>query len=532
MLRLLIISILGIFLSTIFQTFAQTNYNNWAKLYEEPRSDVLHYLLPLPDGDMILGGWTNADVTFGENILLMRINQNGDILWQSSIGGSELDYAQVLARCIDYNIIVGGHTRSFGAGSTDIFLLKVDQNGNIIWQKAYGTFDDNAIATLIPTDDGGFIVGGWSYLGAGKSHDALIFKTDSKGNIIWQKHYGTENYEGIRDIIKSTDGNYIFVGLTSSEQTQFDILVAKIDTNGNIIWKKSIAGPRYENPVNIVNNNGTYLIIGTSDSFSPDSSKDIFVIAMDNDGNFLWGLNYPDNFETSLISSCKLEPNKILTIGNAHPKTSWISDMLVAIFNYDGEFINGKLFGGIDNELGYAITPYRINSILAGGYSYSFSNGNSDILLISTDESLSLPPGEVQTRDFILTSKPFNIHPNIKNPDITVDTSSILIISEVEFTTSNPNLTSRNLNFISSVETCEKSRKITVRTTSNGIYIDLSSELPPRATIKISNLLGQEILNVSFTNQRHICVSTSNFNPGIYFIYIDEYNFGIPFLVY
>ncbi|MFN3781261.1 MAG: hypothetical protein ACK4SO_03690, partial [Candidatus Kapaibacteriota bacterium] len=336
--RLFIISILEILLFTNFLVLSQTNLNNWAKLYEEPRSDVLHCLLPLPNGDMILGGWTNADVAFGENILLIRINQDANILWQYSYGGSELDYAQVLARCIDNNIIVGGHTRSFGAGSTDIVLLKVDQNGNILWQKAYGTYDDNAIASLMPTDDGGFIAGGWSYLGAGRSHDAVIFKTDSDGNIIWQKHYGTENYEGIKDIIKSNDGNYIFLGLTSSEQTQFDILIAKIDSNGNIIWKKSIAGPRYENPISIVNNNGSYYIVGSSDSFSSDSSKDIFLIALDNDGNFLWGLNYPDDFETYLVSSCKLEPNKIVTIGSALPKNSQINDMLVAIFDFEGEY--------------------------------------------------------------------------------------------------------------------------------------------------------------------------------------------------
>lgn len=132
----IIISSILIFIFANIQIFCQTNFNNWAKLYEEPRSDVLHYLLPLFNGDMILAGWTNAEVTLGENILIIRINQWGDILWQYSLGGSELDYAQVLARCIDNNIIVGGHTRSFGIGSTDIVLLKIDQDGHIIWQKA------------------------------------------------------------------------------------------------------------------------------------------------------------------------------------------------------------------------------------------------------------------------------------------------------------------------------------------------------------------------------------------------------------
>lgn len=532
MYKLVLFSLFSILNLTLFKTFAQVNNLHWAKLYEEPRSDVLHCLLPLSNNDILFAGWTNADSSLGENLLLVRLNQNGDIIWQYSYGGPELDYAQVISNCSDNNILVGGHTHSFGAGSTDILLLKFDLEGNILWQKAYGTYDDNAIASLLPTDDGGFLVGGWSYLGAGKSHDAVAFKTDSEGNVIWQKHYGSVNYEGIKDIIKTKDGNYIFLGLTSSELSQFDILVVKIDANGNIIWKKTISGPRNENPVNIIDNDDKYLIIGTSDSFASDDSKDIFIIALDDDGNFLWGLNYPDNFETTLVSASKFGTNKILAIGNSHPKNIWQSDMLVAIFNLDGEFINGKLYGGTDNELGFALTPFETNSFLAGGYSYSFSNGNSDVLLISTDEALLLPPGEVLMNDFTLSGNPINIYPTIQIAEISTDTNSILTVSNVDFTKTNPNLISRNLNVVSSVDIFDERKKITYQTTQNYIIINLPLGSPTNVTIKILNILGQEISSSSFTNSQQICLSTKNFKPGFYYALLKEHNLGIPIIVY
>lgn len=524
-LSMLILTILGV------SSYSQMNERYWAKLYEETQSDVLHCLLPLPNGDILIGGWTNALQSQGENLLLVRINENGNIVWQKSYGEYELDYAQVMARTTNNQIVVGGHTRSFGAGSSEILLLKVNEDGDILFQKTYGTYDDDAIASVMQTDDGGFLVGGWSYIGKGRSHEALVFKTNSNGELIWHKYYGTQNYEGVRDITKTNDGNYIFVGLTSSEETQFDIWVVKFDPAGNIIWQKAFAGQGNENPVNILNFDGTYIIVGTSDSFG-DGSKDIILLAINNNGELLWAYNYPDDFETTIMNAIKYKQGKILVIGSARKKNLWNNDILLGIFNSNGQFENGKLFSGVSDELGFAAIDYK-NSIIAGGYSYSFSNGNSDIILIRTDDQLSLPDGEVKLYDYGLTAAPNNINFQEIITVATNDTTS-LTVTEANFQVSNPNLTMRNLNVTSSVGVSDLDKDFELLPLENQFLIlKVNNNLHNLTNIKILNILGEEVLSFDFnSNQQQMLIPINLLSNGFYTLKLEGINKYYPFVKY
>jgi len=508
---------------------AQESKNLWAKLYEEQLSDVLHSLITLPNGDIVIGGWTNAEQSQGENILLMRLDPNGNIIWQYSIGKNELDYVQIINLTQDNNIIVGGHTRSFGAGSYDIVLMKVDLDGKILWQKTYGTYDDNAIANVLPLEDGGFLVGGWSYLGSGRAHDALIFKTDADGNLLWQKHYGTKNYEVVKDLIEANDGNYILLGVLYSDETQFDIWVVKLDPNGEIIWQKSFGGNGNENPVKIINSDGSYLIFGTSDSFSTDG-KDIFILSINENGEVNWAKTYPDQMETNLISATTYDKDRYLAVGSSGPKSGQNNDLLIAIFNSNGDFLKGKLFGGDNNELGYSIVEYENNLILAGGYSYSFSsNGNSDILLLLTDENLTLPPGDVKVNDFNLSGSPTSINFEEVTTVASEDTTS-LVVTDTDFDVSDPHLVMRNLNVVSSVEVPKEQNQIEfLNIEGDKLLVRFKALLSSPVQVRISNLLGQEVYTTTIEPyEKQIVLQFSSLPQGFYLVSFDGASLCIP----
>lgn len=521
------------FLLTVLtaQSKSQPNEKHWAKLYEEPKSDVLHHLLPLNNGDLIIAGWTNAEVSKGENLLLMKISEAGEIIWQYSYGEADLDYAQILTLSSDNQIVVGGNTRSFGVGSTEILLLKISPEGQILWQKAYGTYDDNSITSIVAAGDGGFIVGGWSYLGRERRHDAVVFKTDSEGNILWSRHYGTENYEGVRDIVKIDDGNFIFVGLTSTDSTQYDIWLVKINQYGEIIWQKSFVGIGNESPINIHNFNGNYLIVGTSDSFG-DGTKDIIMLAINENGDLVWAYNYPDSFETYITNSAKFKQNKILTVGSASKKNPWNNEFLLAIFNTDGELENGKLFGGTQDELGYAVADLD-GSIVAGGYSYSFSNGNSDIILIKTNDEFYLPDGLLKPNEYSLSGNPVNINLQEVTTTATIDTTS-LVTTNTNFQVSNPNLVMRNLNTISSTEIFEDENNFTIVFGNNqNIIIRPCNQLSKICTIEILNILGQCIQTIELnSNIQDINIPINTLPIGFYILRIVGSNKAIPFTKY
>ncbi|MGC8748873.1 MAG: hypothetical protein ACP5RR_08370 [Candidatus Kapaibacteriota bacterium] len=513
--------------------FCQLDNNKWAKLYYEGKSDDLHTFHILPNNDIILAGWTNANLNLNEDIILLRIDETGNIIWQYSYGAFELDYAQTMAPTLDSNIIVGCQTRSFGAGSTDILLLKVDLEGRILWQKAYGTYDDNAIASVIPTPDGGYLVGGWSYLGTGRSHDATIFKTDRDGNLLWSKHYGTKNYEGIKDMIPTYDGNYIFVAMTSSEETQFDIWLVKIDTLGNIIWEKSYGGNGNDIPSTILNFDGFYYIIGYSNSFSSDGKNDMFLLVVDDFGNIQWAYNYPNAYSTTIINASPFANDKILATGSAIAQSSDNSDLLISILKKNGLFEKGMLFVGNDSELGFCIKQYTTNSILAGGYSYSFSNDNSDIILIRTDSSLSIPDGEMQTKNYLLDAEPHPINFQTLATSAIIDTTR-LTVTDALLQRTPLNFEMRNLNISTSQihNTIQNDYDIKLNA-NNQIILKLNKLNYKKLNARILNLLGQEVVTFSTENSSSQYVfQTTDLGIGFYLFEVKELNLVFPFIRY
>jgi hypothetical protein len=130
---------------------------------------------------------------------------------------------------------VAGRTYSFGAGSYDIFLIKTDANGNIIWAKTYGGGGNDWAYSVQQTSDGGYIVAGWTWsFGAGYD-DIFLIKTDANGNIIWAKTYGGTNYDDAFSVQQTSDGGYIVAGGTESFGAgRSDIFLIKTDANGNI----------------------------------------------------------------------------------------------------------------------------------------------------------------------------------------------------------------------------------------------------------------------------------------------------------
>jgi hypothetical protein len=130
---------------------------------------------------------------------------------------------------------VAGYTYSFGAGSRDLFLIKTDVNGNIIWAKTYGGTSDDYATSVQQTSDGGYIVAGETQSFGAGYRDILLIKTDANGNIIWAKTYGGTDWDKALSVRQTSDGGYIVAGYTYSFGAgSRDLFLIKTDVNGNI----------------------------------------------------------------------------------------------------------------------------------------------------------------------------------------------------------------------------------------------------------------------------------------------------------
>ena len=208
---------------------------SFAKTYGGTNYDGAFSVQHTSDGGYILAGWTDSFGAGDWDIFLIKTDANGNIIWAKTYGGTNDDNAYSVQQTSDGGYIVAGMTWSFGAGDWDIFLIKTDANGNIIWAKTYGGTDDEEAYSVQQTSDGGYIVAGWTTSFGAGGYDIFLIKTDANGNIIWAKTYGGTSYDNARSVQQTSDGGYIVAGYTASFGAGGDIFLIKTDENGNIV---------------------------------------------------------------------------------------------------------------------------------------------------------------------------------------------------------------------------------------------------------------------------------------------------------
>jgi hypothetical protein len=255
----------------------------FAKTYGGTGWDEASSVQQTSDGGYILAGYTSSFGAGGDDIFLIKTDANGNVQWAKTYGGTGWDEASSVQQTSDGGYILAGYTSSFGAGGDDIFLIKTDANGNLQWAKTYGGTSEDWAHSVQQTSDGGYIVAGttWSF-GAGY-YDIFLIKTDANGNIIWAKTYGGTSLDEAYSVQQTSDGGYIVAGRTWSFGVGGDIFLIKTDANGNIQWAKTYGGIYGDNAYSVQQtSDGGYIVAGGTGSFGAGGA---FLVKTDANGN-------------------------------------------------------------------------------------------------------------------------------------------------------------------------------------------------------------------------------------------------------
>ncbi len=194
-------------------------------------------------------GYIIAGSIFGatEDIYLIKTNSLGDTLWSKIYGGGGADLCWSVRQTTDGGYILVGITGSFGAGSSDIWLLKTDENGDTLWTKTYGGTSWDYGISVDQTDDGGYIVTGRTNSFCVGYSDIWLLRTDANGDTLWAKTYGEAGCEGGRYVQQTSDGGFIVVAFTDSYGAgDENAWILKTDSNGDTLWTVLYGGPEWD----------------------------------------------------------------------------------------------------------------------------------------------------------------------------------------------------------------------------------------------------------------------------------------------
>ena len=298
-----------------------------------------------------------------QNIWLMKTNRNGEMIWSHLFGGTSDEYVRPVHHTSDNGYIIGGSTESYGSGDFDFWLIKTDEFGKEQWNKTYGKEGYDFGEWVAQTNDGGYIQVGYTYSISENHSYVWLIKTDENGEMLWNKYFGGPWRSGIGHHVEQTNDNgYIIVGGTYlyGSKTNLDVWLIKTDMYGNMMWHKTYDGI-YEDfgyAVTQTEDNG-YIITGWTGlgiGFQPflGMMPKTWIIKTDSNGSILWEKKLGLGF--GIGRSVKQTTDGGYIIAGNTGSFQYPNKLLLIKTNGQGE--NTKMFSPSKNISKYCITIF------------------------------------------------------------------------------------------------------------------------------------------------------------------------------
>lgn len=296
--------------------------------------------------------------------LSCRKGMDPKIEWIRTYGGEKEDRAFSVKQTQDEGYIIVGSTTSFGESNHKVYLIRTDADGCTLWTKRYAEGIQAYGYSVRQTEDGGYIVLAEVQP---RAHTYLI-KTNAMGEIIWKKIYG----EGGGTCLQLTnDGGYV---IKSSRR------LIKTDTEGNVQWSKPYNGYFVHET-----SDGGYIITGHYPEYFVGGQTDIIIAKTDSNGDTIWVKKYGGEHGDTGYSVLETKDGGYMVLCQTATSGTW-EDVCLLKVDENGDSLWAKVYGGERGDEGYSFTEVSNGGYIIAGYTGSYGAGGDDVYLIRTDE--------------------------------------------------------------------------------------------------------------------------------------------------
>ena len=385
------------------------------------KNDAFNAITKTIDGGYIAAGYTQSndgDIISKANIsfdfLVSKFSSENILEWQKHFGGSKDDKALDIIQTLGGDFIILGSSESSdldvseNAGSKDFWLVKLSNNGILLWEKSFGFLGEDYGTTLLETKDGGFLITGVLDVSASNGQgnakstatkhaggDYWVLKTNNLGALEWSRYFGGSFTEIPLGIVETDNHNYIIVGSSdsndfniSNNNGSYDFWMTKIATDGSLLLEKTFGGSEIDEASAIIAaNDGNFIIVGNTRSADKDVSKnngaaDIWILKVSAEGNLIWEKTIGGSSFEVAKAIYNTQDNGFLIAGSSRSLDNGFqnkgqNDALILKINENGNLLWQKTFGGSEIDFLYDVVELNNKSIIAVGES---SSSDQDIL--------------------------------------------------------------------------------------------------------------------------------------------------------
>ncbi len=290
----------------------------WTKSYGGKKRDTARSVVETSDGNIVLVG---NSMSYSENgdsdVFVLKLSPNGELLWKNTYGGTEDEMGNGVDAIADGGVIIAGSTESYGKGNRDVYFLKLNTHGKVLAESAIGGSGDDYANAIAVTNDGNYVLGGSSESYGDNGFDFYYLKFTPSGGLAWEKTYGGEQDDEIYDLVSAGGkGDFAFAGMTKSYGSKHkDLTVLKMNADGNNYWHKifGFKSKEYANSLTPTRDGG-FMVVGTTKSFGY-GKYDFYCVRLNSNGNLIWANVYGEKEKDMAHGVTQIKNGEFIVVG-------------------------------------------------------------------------------------------------------------------------------------------------------------------------------------------------------------------------